>query len=58
MEKVLLYTQKVDVVLLGTMSHMIMSDTRKATCANKRGEDVNYRKVYLSSRDVSSHKIK
>ena len=34
-------SQKVDVVLSGTMSHVIVIDARKAPHANARGEDTN-----------------
>ena len=41
METALLFIQKVGVVLSGIMSHVIMSDARKAPSAKGRGEDVN-----------------
>ena len=54
METPSLFIQKVGVVLSGTMSHMTMSDMRKATCAKGRGKDINQRKVYSSISDVLS----
>ena len=42
METASLFIQKVGVVLSGTMSHVTVSDARKAPSANKgRGEDNN-----------------
>ena len=36
-----LFIQKVGVVLSGTMSHVIMSDARKAPCAKGGVEDIS-----------------
>ena len=47
METASLFLQRVGVVLSGTMSHMVVSDVRKAPHAKGRGEDINERKVYL-----------
>ena len=41
METASLFIQKVGEVLSGTMSHMIVSDTRKAPHAKGKGEDIN-----------------
>ena len=41
METASLFIQKVGVVLSGKMSHVIMSDERKAPRAKGRGEDIN-----------------
>ena len=41
METALLFIQKVGVVLSGTMSHVIVSDVRKAPCAKGREKDIN-----------------
>ena len=41
METASLYTQKVGVVLSGTMSQVIMSDLRKAPHIKGKVEDVN-----------------
>ena len=41
METASLFIQKVGVVLPGTMSHVIMSDGRKAPQAKGRGKDNN-----------------
>ena len=41
METASLFIQKVDVVLSGTMSHVIMSDARKARWTKGRGKDIS-----------------
>ena len=41
METTSLFIQKGGVVLSGTMSHVIVSDTRKAPLAKGWGKDVN-----------------
>ena len=41
METTSLFIQKVVTVLSDTMSHMIVSDSRKAPSTKGRGEDVN-----------------
>ena len=41
METVSLYIQNMGVLLSGTMSHVIMSDARKALHAKGTGKDVN-----------------
>ena len=41
METASLFIQKVGVVLPGTMSHMTMSDGRKAPCAKDGGKNIN-----------------
>ena len=41
METASLFIQKVGVVLSGTMSHVIVSDERKAPCVKGRGKDIN-----------------
>ena len=41
METASLFIQKVDVVLSGTVSHVIMSDVRKAPGAKGRGDNIN-----------------
>ena len=41
METASLYFQIVGVVLSGTMSHVTLSDARKAPPAKGRGEDIN-----------------
>ena len=43
METASLFIQKVGMVLSasGTISHMIVSEARKAPCAKGRGEDIN-----------------
>ena len=46
METASLFMQKVDVVLSGTVSHMTMSDMRKAPSAKGRDKDIYKRKVY------------
>ena len=47
METPSLFIQKVGVVLAGKISHVIVSDARKALCLKGRGKDVNKRKVYV-----------
>ena len=56
METAYLYVKKVGVVRSGTMVHRFISDVRKTPCSKERGEDVNCRKVYESSRDVLRYK--
>ena len=46
MEIASLFLQKVGVVLSGTMSHMTISEVRKAPGANSRDKDINKNKVY------------
>ena len=41
METASLFIQKVGVVLSGTMSHLIVSDARKAPLAKGRCKDIN-----------------
>ena len=41
METALLYIHKASVVLSGTMSHVILIDSRKAPRVKGRGEDLN-----------------
>ena len=41
METASLFVQKVGVLIAGTMSHVTVSDMRKAQCAKCRGEDIN-----------------
>ena len=38
--KITIYTQKVGVVLSGTMSHVDINDMQKTSCLKGRGEDV------------------
>ena len=41
METESLFIQKVSVVLSGTISHINMSDARKAPCAKGKSKDIN-----------------
>ena len=41
METAVLFMQKVGVVLIGKMSHVVVSDARKALCNKGRGKDIN-----------------
>ena len=45
MEKASLFILKVGVILSGKMSHVTLSDLRKAPIAKSRGKNINERKV-------------
>ena len=57
METASLYIQKVGVVLPGTMSHVIISDTRKAPCVKGKVRMLIKLKFYYSRTDVLNLKI-